>query len=139
MTDVLKTFCSKLDVLVHSMPRRDELKLNTVECAMGYSFRHEIKIEKIHNIDLKNSFPFLMFNHTVKDCSGRRILIESYTYAGVLMLNTVYYYGSKGDGSFGMDIYNLETMERSRLCVNDSIVNFRDLFEQLDLAMVKYI
>ncbi len=139
MTDVLKTFCSKLDVLVHSMPRRDELKLNTVECAMGYSFRHEIKIEKIHNIDLKNSFPFLMLNHTVEICSGRRILIESYTYAKVLMLNTVYYYGFEGDGSLGMDVSNIELLEKTRLCSENSIVNFDSLFEQMDLAMVKYI
>ena len=139
MTEDLKKFCNKLDVLIHSMPRRDELVLDTVDMMIGHSFKHEIKIEKIYNPNLKDSFPFLMFNHTVRNYSNRRILIESYTYTGILMLNTIYYYGSKGDGSFGMDIYDLGTMERTRLCNEDSIVNFNDLFEQLDLAMVKYI
>ena len=137
--DGIKCFCGKLEILVHSMPRREELILDSVSTTIKYSFKHKIKIEKVHNPNRKGAYPFLMLNHTVETSSGRRILIESYTYTKVLMLNTVYYYGFDGDGSCGMDVSNIELLEKTRLCSEDSIVNFDSLFEQMDLAMVKYI
>ena len=139
MTDELKKFCDKLKMLLDSMRHREELILKSSSLFCGKVFNHEIKIEKIHNLSLPNTIPMLTLDHKVKDSSGRRNLIESYVYVNTLMLNTVYYYGKYSDGSFGMDISELEIMERARLCSEDSVVNFDELFEQMNLAAVRMI
>jgi len=139
MTDDLKKFCDKLKMLLESMRHREELILKSSSLFCGKVFNHEIKIEKIHNLSLPNTIPMLTLDHKVKDSSGRRNLIESYVYVNTLMLNTVYYYGKYSDGSFGMDISELEIMERARLCSEDSVVNFDELFEQMNLAAVRMI
>ena len=139
MTDELKKFCDKLKMLLDSMRHREELILKSSSLFCGKVFNHEIKIEKIHNLSLPNTIPMLTLDHKVKDSSGRRILIETYVYVNTLMLNTVYYYGKYSDGSFGMDISELEIMESARLCSEDSVVNFDELFEQMNLAAVRMI
>ena len=139
MTDKLKEFCDKLKMLLNSMKHRDELILKSIDKMWGIVFEHEIKIEKLHNENLPNVIPFLMLDNKVVTNTGRRILIESYTFVETLMLNTVYYYGGYKDGSFGMDANELEFMERTRLTNDNSIVNFDSLFEQINLAAVKYL
>ena len=141
MTEELKKFCDKLKMLLDSMRHREELILKSSSLFCGKVFNHEIKIEKVHNLSvpLPNTIPMLTLDHKVKDSSGRRKLIETYVYVNTLMLNTVYYYGKYSDGSFGMDISELEIMERARLCSEDSVVNFDELFEQMNLAAVKMI
>lgn len=138
MTEELNIFCNKLKILLNSMNHREELTLNTIDSLCGKVFNHEIKIEKVHNKNLPETVPLLTLNHTVS-ISGRRILIETYTFIGGLMINNTDYYGEYGDGSFGMEVETLELMERTRLCSEDPIVNFDDLFDQMNLAAVRMI
>ena len=140
MTEKIKIFCNKLKMFLDSMKHREELILKTDDSFCDMIFNHEIKIEKLHNVNLSNAIPFLMMDHKVNLCSGRRILIETYTFVEKLMLNTTYYYGyAYLDGSFGMEIDELELMERTRLVHENSVVNFNELFRQMDHALVKFV
>ncbi len=140
MTEKIKIFCNKLKMFLDSMKHREELILKTDDSFCDMVFNHEIKIEKLHNENLPGVVPFLMMDHKVNLCSGRRILIETYTFVEKLMLNTMYYYGHAYlDGSFGMEIDELELMERTSLVHKNSVVNFNELFRQMDHALVKFV
>ena len=140
MTEGIKLFCNKLKMLLDSMKHREELVLKMDDSFCDMVFNHEIKIEKLHNENLPGVVPFLMMDHKVNLCPGHRILIETYTFVEKLMLNTTYYYSqSYLDGSFGMEIDELELMERTRLVHENSVVNFNELFRQMDRALVKFV
>ena len=142
MTEELKEFCDRLNKILNILKHRDELKLECINSEYGKGiFKHEISIEKLHNEDLPKTFPFLDISHKVLETTtGRRILIETYSFAEEsLMINTSYYYGTFMDGSFGIDMNEMEYVNRLRMCDEDSLVDFEDLCDQLDLATVKFL
>ena len=135
MTENLKRFCNRLETLLKVMKNREKIEVKTTDSIGNkHIFNQKIKIEKIV---LGDGSSDLRIDHDVCE-KDKRILLETFIYDEILILGTMYFYGINNVNTvLGADVSNMEIVDRLRLHDEDSIVNFDELLEQMDLYAVE--
>ena len=135
MTEDLRRFCNRLETLLISMAHREEIEVHAQSSIYGKGiYNHTVRIVK--HASISDLPPCLELIHTVRQ-NSQKVMIETFKYNKYLMLDTSYFWGYGNiPQNYGINVEDMEFIDRLRLFDEDSLVDFDDLLEQIDLHAV---